>query len=354
VRQGFEVHVIAPLRNGDPIEENDMGVKVHRVPPPFSLGAFRVVRGLVERPEEWIIHTHATSGFLLATLKHFLPYRVFAHVHGTSKRRLVGGDGEGKREGMFEPLVRMTREKISWSSAQKVFSICNFVSDDLIRYYKIKSSAIRTVYNGVDERAFRLLDSPQSLCPKLDDKRVILYVGHFGTRKGVRYAIRAMKDVKKEVTNAHLLCIGGVPRWLGQTDHLGMLKREVEANDLSEHVTLMDAVPNGKLANAYSSAALLVFPSYNEACPKVVLEAMSCSKPVIATNGGGIPELVEDGKTGRLVGYGAVRDLATAITELLLDEHKSREMGRAGRARVEGFFTWAKVAERIGMVYAEN
>jgi starch synthase len=253
----------------------------------------------------------------------------------------------------LEPLVRLAREKLAWSSADKVLSVSEFVSNDLARYYGINGDSIRTVFNGVDEKTFRLIDNPTPPCPGLEGKKLVLYVGHFGQRKGVIHLIRAMKRVKEEVRDSHLLCIGGVPRWLAKSDYVSLLRHEVESSGLSENVTLMDAIPHERLASAYSSAKVFAFPSYNDAAPKVVLEAMSCSKAVVATNGGGIPEMVQEGRTGLLVNYSAPNDLASALIRLLEDEKEASRMGQAGRERVEEMFTWTKVVERIGRVYLE-
>jgi glycosyltransferase involved in cell wall biosynthesis len=357
VRQGYEVHVIAPVQENSPREEEDGGVKIHRVEAPFSLSAYRKMGELmVGDPREWVVHTHATSGFFLAPLKYLRAYRVFAQVHGTSKRRLVTNSGAKKGyelRNSLEPVIRLAREKLAWSSADRVLSICNFVSGDLERYYGIKPSSIRTVYNGVDEKVFRLLERPEPPFAGLSDKKIVLYVGHFGVRKGVIHIIRAMKYVKEEVRDAHLLCIGGLPNWLRETGYWEWLLHEVESNGLSESVTMMDAVPNQALVNAYSCASVFVLPSYQEALPKVVLEAMSCSKPVVGTNQGGVPEMVENGKNGVLVKHGDVSNLARAVVSLLKDEKYARIMGRAGRARVEEMFTWTKVVERIRGAYIE-
>jgi glycosyltransferase involved in cell wall biosynthesis len=356
VRQGYEVHVIAPIGENTPREEDDEGVKIHRVDAPFSLSAYRKMSDLMGDSSDWVVHAHSTSGFFLAPMKYLRRYRLFAHVHGTSKRRLKtdgeAKDGSGLRSSL-EPFIRLTREKVSWSSADRVLSVCNFVSSDLTRYYGINSGSIRTVYNGVDEKLFRLLDEREPPYPALAGKQIVLFVGHFGVRKGVIHVIRAMKQIKKEVRDAHLVCIGGLPDWLKERDYWDQLIREINSSGLSEDVTLMDAIPNQRLVYAYSWASVFVLPSFQEALPKVVLEAMSCSRPIVATNQGGIPEMIEDGKNGILVEYGAVTALADAIVNLLKDEGKSRRMGRLNRARVEEMFTWTKVAERIGNAYGE-
>jgi starch synthase len=96
-----------------------------------------------------------------------------------------------------------------------------------------------------------------------------------------------------------------------------------------------------------------VLPTFYEALPKVVVEAMACGKPVVATRTGGIPELVDDGETGLLVSFGNPEELAGRLISLLEDEEIMTSMGRKGRERVEKMFTWHAVAERIKATYDE-
>jgi glycosyltransferase involved in cell wall biosynthesis len=95
-----------------------------------------------------------------------------------------------------------------------------------------------------------------------------------------------------------------------------------------------------------------VFPSIYEAFGIVLLEAMACGKPVVASNVGGIPFVVEEGKTGLLFESGNVEDLADKIVTILKDEELREKMGEAGRERAKEF-TWDKIAERTVEVYKE-
>src|SRR5881628_2541356 len=112
-------------------------------------------------------------------------------------------------------------------------------------------------------------------------------------------------------------------------------------------------VPVEEVVQLYSHAAVFVCPSVYEPFGLINLEAMACETPVVASAVGGILEVVEDGKTGVLVEPGRPDALVAAIRALLEDPARGRAMGRAGRRRVEGHFSWASVATRTREVYQD-
>jgi glycosyltransferase involved in cell wall biosynthesis len=105
--------------------------------------------------------------------------------------------------------------------------------------------------------------------------------------------------------------------------------------------------------SAFSACDVFVLPSEYEAFGLVLLEAGACEKPAIGTRVGGVPEVIEEGRTGLLVEYGDSKELATAIIDLLGDEPKRKEMGKAARERVRNNFTWPKIVDQLEKVYKE-
>jgi glycosyltransferase involved in cell wall biosynthesis len=211
-------------------------------------------------------------------------------------------------------------------------------------------------YNGVDANLFRpIQDAKVPNLPEVEGKKIVLYVGHFGLRKGLIYLIKAMARVVKEVPESALVCVGGVPDWLGKGQYWPYLKQVIESNNLEGKVFLIGKVPNSTLPLFYSASAVSVLPSYYEAFPKVVIEAMACGKPVVATKDGGPAEAIVDGvsRAGSLVRFGSEGDLADALTAILHDERLAERMGQAGRKRVVTDFTWERVAQRIDSMYRE-
>ncbi len=358
-RIGYEVHVVARLNPGQSSYEFTKGVHVHRVPFPFTVNGIRLYEKLRKDKRSWVAHAHATAGISLGLTRKLSRTPLVCHSHGTSRSHHVPlRFKSGKVVSDYSSLgitYDMLRERAFWFSADRVLTVSRTLMEDLSGYYKISRSKIRVVYNGVDTELFspgKPMVLPAELA-ELADKRVILYVGHFGLRKGIVFLIRAMKEVLERVSDAHLLCVGGVPSWLGDGEYWALLKGEVQRNNLLGHVTLMDAVKNEKLPDYYRFSELLALPSYYESFSKVAIEAMACGRPVVGTATGGLPEVVQNESGGILVPFRAVEFLAGAIIRLLENNKERLRMGSWGRRRVEEMFTWRSVARRTKDAYDE-
>jgi glycosyltransferase involved in cell wall biosynthesis len=354
---GHQVHVITNRASGQPSLEEMEGIQVHRVNNPFNLNAFKKLRSINDGDIPPIIHTHATCGIFLGLLGPLLQKPFVSQVHGTTLshympvRMELGSmnlDYRAPKLGYY-----YLRERLLWSRAARIACVSQTIQNDLVSHYNINRKKISVVYNGVDTELFRPIPNPTvpAELKGFEDKKIILYVGHFGPRKGILYLIRALREVIREVPNAALVCIGGVPIWLGHSDYWERLAKEVDRNQLRGKVLLLDRVPNGYLPTYYSLANVFALPSYYEAFAKVVIEAMACSRPVVATNSGGVKELVRNGETGFLIRYASVHELADTLISLLQDDSTCKAYGKRGREIVLKHFTWESVAKRLESVY---
>jgi glycosyltransferase involved in cell wall biosynthesis len=356
--RGHNVQVIARRYRGEPSKEVSQGVTIHRVGTPFTVNAIARLRNLLGKESRSIIHTHSTSGFFLSGLKKTMRAPIVSHVHGTTYSAATpvvltfGNVSSGYSQ--WGVTTSYLREKALWSAADRIAAVSSSVKSDLESKYDIQGEKIRLVYNGVDATLFRPVPKREVLNGvSLTEKKVVLYVGHFGPRKGVSILIRAMQSVANEVRDSILLCVGGVPPWLPQRPYTSYLRGLIQENGLEGRVLLLDRVPNDELPEIYSTADVFVLPSYYEAFPKVLIEAMACEKPVVTTDLGGTPDSVDEGVNGFLVPYGDTKILANRIIALLQDERLANRMGSAGRQRVLRDFTWDAVAERIDSIYRE-
>ena len=253
------------------------------------------------------------------------------------------------------------------------------------------AARIQTVGNGVDALRF----SPAAHAPDPQPRAArpsavrLLYVGRIAPDKGVHLLAETVDRLIREGVDLELTLIGkpglmpydllsrllgGEPEALtavrpfyGRSSLHTWLSKEVLRRGrsyrdtvrarlspaASARVRFLGTVPLPALVRAYRAADLLVLPSvWQESYGLPVAEAMACGVPVLASASGGVPELVEDGVTGRLVPRLDVAALARALREMSADPERLREMGRAARLRAERLLTWTRSAARLERLYA--
>jgi len=194
------------------------------------------------------------------------------------------------------------------------------------------------VYNGVDADEFA------GIAPFAHPRPYILSAGRLVETKGGRILIEAFALARARGADCDLIIAGGGP----EEKRLRGLAADL---DIASHVHFVGAVGRARLGALYQGCALFVFPSIQEASGLVALEAMSCSRAVVATRVGGIPETVVDGETGLLTRVADPVDLADKLVALLNDPAPAAAMGRRGRARAVAEFTWQRVAARYLAAY---
>ena len=177
---------------------------------------------------------------------------------------------------------------------------------------------------------------------------VVLYVGRFDRVKGVDYLLEAVKMICSEHERIKLILVGD-----------GNLKEYY--HKISEPIR--DAVTfagfRSDVPKFMNLADVVVLPSLSEGCPNVVLEAMACGTPVIASRVGAVPDIIENDKIGVIVEPKDVMGLKVALMRLIKDRGLVKKMGERGREHIERYFTWDVVCERLegfygGMVEMNN
>lgn len=135
-------------------------------------------------------------------------------------------------------------------------------------------------------------------------------------------------------------------------NYLKYVKSKIPAN-LSSQVIFTGSLPQQELLPYYQKADVVINPPLSEAFGMTLVEAMATQTPVIATKIGGMPEIVDDERTGLLTEPGNPQALADTIVELISDPDRARAMGKAGRKKVLQCYTWSKIAECLAARYAE-
>jgi glycosyltransferase involved in cell wall biosynthesis len=206
--------------------------------------------------------------------------------------------------------------------------------------------------NGVDARRFRPGIDGRALREKYGlrpEDRALLFVGALDRAhyfKGVGVLLQALGRMPD--AGPRLLVVG-------DGDLRPAYERQARALGLAARVTFCGRVPDEDLPAHYAACDLLVLPStaMGEAFGLVLLEAMACGKPVVASNLPGVRSVVGDGHDGLLVRPGDAADLAQKLEQLLADAPGRRAMGARGREKVEARYDWSRIVPRLVEVYAE-
>jgi len=171
---------------------------------------------------------------------------------------------------------------------------------------------------------------------------VIGALGNLRPEKDLETFLLAARGILDAIPSAEFLVIGDGPA----RDNLERLASDLR---ISESVHFLGE--RSDVSDLLAALDILVMTSYTESFPNAILEAMAMGKPVVATNVGGIPELVEEGQTGFLVSPRDPEAIADRVLSLSRDSARRQQMGRAARARVESNFTVQAVIARLEGIY---
>ena len=307
-----------------------------------------------------LVHSHtwyANSAGRLAQLTHGIPHVVTAHSLEPLRPWKAEQLGGGYR-------LSSWMEREAFTNADGVVAVSKAMRADILRSYpSIDPSRVKVVYNGIDIDDWK---------PERDDDAVralgidpdrpsVVFVGRITRQKGLPYLLRAVASLPEDVQV--VLCAGApdTPEILAEVT--GLVE---DLRTRRNGVVWIDRMlEHREIVNVLSSATVFVCPSIYEPLGIVNLEAMACGAAVVGTGTGGIPEVVQDGVTGRIVplaqasdGTGTpldperfVADLAATLTEVVQDPAQARAYGAAGRRRAESDFSWSRIASQTAELY---
>lgn len=316
-----------------------------------------------------IVHSHtwyANMGGHIGAMLHGIPHVISAHSLEPLrpwKREQLGGGYE----------VSSWVEKTAYENAAGIVAVSHAMRSDILRCYPaIDPERVRVIHNGIDLEDWK---APQSIAEWEEarkyfttyglnpDKPTIVFVGRITRQKGVPGLLRALAQIPSDIQV--IICAGApdTPEIAEETRHLvANLQKE-----RSGIVWIEDHLPHARIVQLEACSTVFVTPSIYEPLGIVNLEAMAVGLPVVGTATGGIPDCIEDGVTGTLVpieqmndGTGTPlnpdkfeKDLAQALTEMCANPQRAKEMGQAGRKRVEEHFAWEAIGERTMEFYRD-
>ncbi len=228
----------------------------------------------------------------------------------------------GLRERQFESFL--------WRFSDLLICNANALKEFVIKRHRVDPQRVVVVPNGVDTDFFTPDPSCQTTFP------TVVFVGRLVKEKDPLCLIEAFALLRNIIPETRLVMVGQ-----GYMEH--SVQRRLASTGLSNHVEL---VPGANDVRPFLRKAwTLVLPSVSEGFPQVILEAMSCGLPVVATTAGGIPEIIDDGVNGLLVPPRSPESLAKSLAKILSDKQARIAMAKKAREKVEQSYSLERVVK---------
>jgi glycosyltransferase involved in cell wall biosynthesis len=206
------------------------------------------------------------------------------------------------------------------------------------------AAKIHLIMNGADLRRFSPGEKPGQIAGAPTGAHLIFACRQLFPRKGIRFLIQAASRLRPRYPDLRVVIAGdGFER--------AELERLAANTGVADITTFVGWVPNRELPPYYRACAVSVIPSLEEGFGIPAAEAMGCEAPVVASDAGGLPEVVADGVTGFVVPKGNVDALAAAIDRLFADAELRQRMGKEGRVRALERFDWDRSAAQFESLY---
>jgi alpha-maltose-1-phosphate synthase len=252
--------------------------------------------------------------------------------------------------------LSMFCERTAIEGADAVIAVSRGVREDVMNCYPaVNPDRIHVIHNGIDPEIYRPQPSPETLARfGIDPSRpFVLFNGRITRQKGLTLLLAAALKLDRHY---QLVIVASSPDTPEIAAEVAALASRVSA-ERGNLIWIDHFIAREDLIHLHTHAAVFVCPSIYEPFGLVILEAMACETPVVASRVGGIPEIVVEGETGYLVDYdpadphGFTSALADRIERLLKDGPMAARMGKAGRDRVQHHFGWPAIASKTVQLY---
>jgi len=317
-------------------------VCVHHLSNPYhfhSLSFLRIgtICSIIQQFKANIVHIHSSS-FLCLLLILCLRRKkidVVVTIHGIfhiemwkffKQRKTISKFLKYITYSFFEYLVIWT--------APKIIVDTHYVADALS---KIKKKKYHVIPQGIDEAYFTIPDNYQP--------NRLISIGSISSRKGHEYLVRSLVQIIPDFPEIRLYIIGVLFSAEHRAYHASLLKL-IHDNNLENHITILTCSPVEELRQILSESFLFVLHSYEESQGIAICEAMAAGKPVVATQVGGIPFVVQHEKNGFLSAFGDVNTFANNIRNLLANPDLRNQMGNESR-KLAQHYSWETIASTI-------
>ena len=296
-----------------------------------------------------IVHSHtwyANMAGHFAKILYKIPHVISAHSLEPDrpwKEEQIGG---GYR-------ISSWAEKTAYESADAIIAVSQGMRRDVLKAYpSLDPNKVHAILNGIDTQTYQPQTNPELLDSLGINGPYAIFVGRITRQKGLAHLLKAWKEVDPQY--GLVLCAGS-PDEPGIGAEVQAAIEELQATR-SNVIWISKMAPQADVIALLSGADLFLCPSIYEPLGIVNLEAMACETAVLASDVGGIPEVVADGVTGELIHYsGNAAEFESAFTAkinaLMSDRDLLRTYGEAGRVRAIDQFSWDTIAQETVALY---
>ncbi len=303
-----------------------------------------------------VVHSHTwytgLAGHLAATL-YGIPHVLTAHSLEPRRPWKAEQLGGGYRLSSWS-------ERNAVEYADAIIAVSEGMRHDVLDAYPtIDPDRVHVVHNGIDAAVWHPgppVGGARTILDELGvraDRPIVAFVGRITRQKGVGHLLAAAREFDPEI---QLVLCAGAPDTRDLENEVAAAVAEL-TRARGNVFWVREMLPAEQIRQILAAATVFVCPSVYEPLGIVNLEAMACATAVVASDVGGIPEVVEDGQTGRLVRYDAnapqqyEHDLAAAVNEVAGDPVLAAEFGAAGRQRAIAEFDWLQIAAQTVAIY---
>ena len=261
------------------------------------------------------------------------------------------------KKGFFDLFIEIIRTFYTYflvefplfHKSTEIIAVSHHLANSLKNFYFVNQERINLVFHGTDTEIFKPdKESRNSIRDRYGistDIKVLLVASTVSKQKGFNLALKAFKRILSTHPNTKLLVVG-------EGDYLEDLKKLAHQFDVQNNVIFAGHISNEEIFRFYNASDIFLFPTLRvEAFGRVLIEAMSCKKPIIASRIGGIPSIIDDGENGLLITPGNIEELIDKILFLLQNETFANKLATNAREKAVKKFSLEKMVEETIKVF---
>jgi len=351
-KRGHDVYVFTTAQardEGDSLSKYD-NISVIRYKSNFTVGQGSIalkhlISPLFSGVDLDVVHSHvgnlpAPLGGAIYSKRKNVPFVITHHGDWRDDFGTLG-----RRAGVFLYNHFLCDRLFSKSDKIIALSKLHLARSRILRKFQNKTIIIP---NGINLSDFQISQSQDKCRDMLNlpaEKRIVLFLGSLVSQKGPQILLSAMKTVQRRYPDTYLVVCGS--GWLKEN-----LIETATKSKLKDNVVFTGYVPTDRTPLYYRAADIFVLPSFSEALPLTLLEAGAAGLPIVATDVGGVSDILHDGVNGLITKIGDPEDLAGKIVSLLDDKELREEMAKKGQVFAKRY-SWRTVADETESVYLD-